>query len=230
MIERRKSQISGWGVYATATIPKNTRVIDYAGEKITHQESLTRERKYLKKGRIWCFTLNRRWVIDAGVGGTVADTVGRLMKQLGRERQVLAVTHLPQVAACADHHFVVSKRTQAGSTRSDVNAVRGEDSFVRAQWAGRPFLWHIYRQEEDIHLDKLDAFLELYVKGLSDPAREAISGLWRAWNAGEKMPDHWQSTRKHWPELEKHAEAWCLEQALQADLATALVQFYGNWI
>ena len=58
MIERRKSQISGWGVYATATIPKNTRVIDYAGEKITHQESLTRERKYLKKGRIWCFTLN----------------------------------------------------------------------------------------------------------------------------------------------------------------------------
>ncbi len=65
--------------------------------------------------------------IDAGVGGTVADTVGRLMKQLGRERQVLAVTHLPQVAACADHHFVVSKRTQAGSTRSDVNAVRGED-------------------------------------------------------------------------------------------------------
>ncbi|PVZ60728.1 elongation factor P maturation arginine rhamnosyltransferase EarP [Pseudomonas sp. B1(2018)] len=112
----------------------------------------------------------------------------------------------------------------------DFNAVRGEDSFVRAQWAGRPFLWHIYRQEEDIHLDKLEAFLELYVKGLSDPAREAISGLWRAWNAGEKMPDHWQSTRKHWPELEKHAEAWCLEQALQADLATALVQFYGNWI
>ncbi|MCY1254542.1 hypothetical protein PSJE_09555 [Pseudomonas jessenii] len=112
----------------------------------------------------------------------------------------------------------------------DFNAVRGEDSFVRAQWAGRPFLWQIYRQEEDIHLDKLEAFLELYVKGLSAPAREAISGLWRAWNAGEKMADHWQFTRKHWPELEKHAEAWCLEQALQADLATALVQFYGNWI
>jgi DNA repair protein RecN (Recombination protein N) len=47
--------------------------------------------------------------IDAGVGGAVAETVGRLMKQLGRDRQVLAVTHLPQVAACADHHFVVSK-------------------------------------------------------------------------------------------------------------------------
>jgi len=64
--------------------------------------------------------------IDSGVGGAVADTVGRLMKQLGRDRQVLAVTHLPQVAACADHHFVVSKRTEAGSTHSDIHAVAGE--------------------------------------------------------------------------------------------------------
>ena len=64
--------------------------------------------------------------IDAGVGGAVAETVGRLMKQLGRERQVLAVTHLPQVAACADHHFVVSKVAQGGITRSQVHAVEGE--------------------------------------------------------------------------------------------------------
>ncbi len=64
--------------------------------------------------------------IDAGVGGAVAETVGRLMKQLGRERQVLAVTHLPQVAACADHHFVVAKRLQGGATLSAVDAVAGE--------------------------------------------------------------------------------------------------------
>ncbi len=64
--------------------------------------------------------------VDAGVGGTVADTVGRLMKQLGRDRQVLAVTHLPQVAACADHHFVVSKALHDGITRSDVMPVAGE--------------------------------------------------------------------------------------------------------
>jgi DNA repair protein RecN (Recombination protein N) len=65
--------------------------------------------------------------IDAGVGGAVAETVGRLMKQLGRDRQVLAVTHLPQVAACADHHFVVSKLSRDGTTRSDVAAVSGEE-------------------------------------------------------------------------------------------------------
>ncbi len=64
--------------------------------------------------------------VDAGVGGAVAETVGRLMKQLGRDRQVLAVTHLPQVAACADHHFVVTKQAEGGRTRSDVNPVAGE--------------------------------------------------------------------------------------------------------
>jgi DNA repair protein RecN (Recombination protein N) len=64
--------------------------------------------------------------IDAGVGGTVADTVGRLMKQLGGNAQVLAVTHLAQVAACADHHFVVSKQAQRGVTSSDIAPVGGE--------------------------------------------------------------------------------------------------------
>ncbi|MFJ4197728.1 elongation factor P maturation arginine rhamnosyltransferase EarP [Pseudomonas sp. NPDC089534] len=112
----------------------------------------------------------------------------------------------------------------------DFNAVRGEDSFVRAQWAGRPMLWHIYQQEEDIHLDKLDAFLALYTKGLSSDAAEATSGLWRAWSAGLPIGQHWLAARKHWAQLQRHAESWSLEQALQADLATALVQFYRNWL
>lgn len=64
--------------------------------------------------------------VDSGVGGAVAETVGRLMKQLGRDRQVLAVTHLPQVAACADHHLVVAKQSQAGGVASSVAPVEGE--------------------------------------------------------------------------------------------------------
>ncbi|MBQ0958154.1 DNA repair protein RecN [Ideonella sp. 4Y11] len=64
--------------------------------------------------------------IDSGVGGTVADTVGRLMKRLGQRAQVLAVTHLPQVAACADRHYVVAKAEQAGRTLSRVTPVAGE--------------------------------------------------------------------------------------------------------
>ena len=64
--------------------------------------------------------------IDAGVGGTVADAVGRLMKRLGRHVQVMAVTHLPQVAACGDHHFVVAKRSAGGHTTSQVTPLSGE--------------------------------------------------------------------------------------------------------
>jgi SET domain-containing protein len=59
-------------VYATESIPKNKRIIDYAGEKISNQESLKRERRYIKDGHIWCFKLTNRTVIDAGVGGNVA--------------------------------------------------------------------------------------------------------------------------------------------------------------
>ena len=64
--------------------------------------------------------------IDAGVGGAVGDSVGRLMKQLGANTQVLAVTHLAQVAACADGHFLVSKASAQGRTITDVQPVTGE--------------------------------------------------------------------------------------------------------
>jgi DNA repair protein RecN (Recombination protein N) len=64
--------------------------------------------------------------VDAGVGGAVAETVGRLMKQLGKDRQVLAVTHLPQVAACADHHWVVSKHADKEGVASQVMPATGE--------------------------------------------------------------------------------------------------------
>ena len=64
--------------------------------------------------------------VDSGVGGAVAETVGRLMQQLGSDRQVLAVTHLPQVAACAHHHLKVSKRKDSAGTTSTVVVIRDE--------------------------------------------------------------------------------------------------------
>ena len=122
-------------------------------------------------------------------------------------------------------------RVSSAGQAIDGNSLESQEEALKAAGATKIFK-EVYTgtKMERKELDKLEAFLRLYVKGLSGPAGEAISGLWRAWNAGEIMADHWQSTRKHWPELEKHAQAWCLEQALQADLATALVQFYVNWI
>jgi SET domain-containing protein len=72
MIEKRRSKIQGWGVFATEPINKNKRIIDYAGEKIRNSVSLPREIRYLKRGHIWCFKLNRLYVRDAAVGGNIA--------------------------------------------------------------------------------------------------------------------------------------------------------------
>ncbi|MFK3774840.1 elongation factor P maturation arginine rhamnosyltransferase EarP [Pseudomonas sp. NPDC089406] len=110
----------------------------------------------------------------------------------------------------------------------DFNAVRGEDSFVRAQWAGVPMLWHIYVQEENAHWEKLDAFLALYRQGLSDVAGQALVEMWRAWNIDQAMGQAWQNLQAHWPELRQHARQWCAAQAARPDLATKLVQFYRN--
>lgn len=110
----------------------------------------------------------------------------------------------------------------------EFNVVRGEDSFIRAQWAGSPLIWHIYEQDDDAHWAKLDAFLDLYRTGLSAQAGQALTQVWHHWNAGQDMGQSWAQLNKHWPELTAHAERWCLERALQDDLTTALVSFYRN--
>jgi SET domain-containing protein len=79
-VERRRSKLHGWGVFAREPITKNTRIIDYAGELIDHKESLKRETRYLKRFEIWCFTVNRRWVRDAHVGGNVARFINHACK------------------------------------------------------------------------------------------------------------------------------------------------------
>jgi SET domain-containing protein len=79
-VKRQRSRLHGWGVFAQEPITKNTRIVDYDGELIDHKESLKRETKYLKRGEIWCFTVNRRWVRDANVGGNVARFINHACK------------------------------------------------------------------------------------------------------------------------------------------------------
>ena len=80
MIEKRRSKIQGWGVFATEPISKNKRIIDYAGEKVRNSVSLEREIRYLKSGHIWCFKLNRLYVRDAAVGGNIARYINHACK------------------------------------------------------------------------------------------------------------------------------------------------------
>lgn len=79
-IVRRRSSVHGWGVFALEPVPKNTRIIHYAGERITIRESREREARYMKRGHIWCFAVNRRWVRDAAVGGNDARFINHSCK------------------------------------------------------------------------------------------------------------------------------------------------------
>jgi uncharacterized repeat protein (TIGR03837 family) len=112
----------------------------------------------------------------------------------------------------------------------DWNFVRGEDSFVRAQWAARPFVWQIYPQPDQAHVRKLEAFLDVYLRGLGPSAGAALKSLWQAWNAsGSPAPGQiraaWASVSACGAELRRHAAAWALELAVPGDLATNLAQY-----
>jgi DNA repair protein RecN (Recombination protein N) len=65
--------------------------------------------------------------IDTGIGGRAAEAVGKKLKALARSNQVLCVTHLPQIATFADHHFVIEKKESAGRTRTSIRAVTGDE-------------------------------------------------------------------------------------------------------
>jgi uncharacterized repeat protein (TIGR03837 family) len=120
----------------------------------------------------------------------------------------------------------------------NMNFVRGEDSFVRAQWAARPFAWHIYPQDDGAHWVKLAAFLARYTAALDRTQAAAVTALWEAWNQrGEAaapgavrpgITEAWPAFVSRRAALEAHARAWCRELAAQRDLASQLVDFADN--
>jgi uncharacterized repeat protein (TIGR03837 family) len=113
----------------------------------------------------------------------------------------------------------------------DLNIVRGEDSFVRAQFAARPMIWQAYRQEEGAHLDKLAAFLDLYCADLPTATASLVRDTWQAWNREEDMAVLWPDWIEAQPTLSTHACAWAAHLATQSDLASNLVKFCGRgWV
>ncbi len=119
--------------------------------------------------------------------------------------------------------FVPQARYDALLWASHFNFVRGEDSFVRAQWARRPFVWHIYPQADDAHLPKLDAALAHYAAPLPPAARAAMGRFWHAWN-GAGTPD-WGEFWSHRAAYDARAAAWADELATLGELAENLARF-----
>ena len=111
----------------------------------------------------------------------------------------------------------------------DVNFVRGEDSFARAQWAARPLVWQIYPQEEGAHLPKLDAFLAHYTAGLAAADADLIRRFNRAWNgAGGEVAALWPALAARRESWARQALAWEQRLAGLGDLAGNLARFCGN--
>lgn len=105
----------------------------------------------------------------------------------------------------------------------DLNFVRGEDSFVRAQWAGRPLVWQAYRQGEEVHLIKLEAFLQRYCSGLPKIAADDVRGFWQAWNRGEGVAEWWPPFLTRREQLTEYSEKWADELGDLGDTVTNLV-------
>ena len=105
----------------------------------------------------------------------------------------------------------------------DVNFVRGEDSFVRAQWARRPFVWQIYPQEEESHLVKLEAFLGRYLNHFEEST--VVRQCWLAWNGRGDIASAWPDFAAQRKALKRHAEVWASSLDQMGDLADNLVRF-----
>jgi uncharacterized repeat protein (TIGR03837 family) len=104
----------------------------------------------------------------------------------------------------------------------DLNFVRGEDSWVRAQWAARPFIWHIYPQDENLHHVKLRAFLQKYAGDT-----QSLVDVSLRWNGAQdgQLDGLWTSLQAELPAIVRRAHAWEAQMSANGDLVSNLLNF-----
>jgi len=158
---------------------------------------------------------------DSGQGGSAQARPGDVFRRGSLEVRVLP--------------FVEQERYDELLWACDINFVRGEDSCVRAQWAGKPFVWHIYPQHDGVHMQKLRAFMALYCAAMPPDAAQALHGLWEAWNgdgnsgsaastgSGQTWNDFWG----HRSILVQYAHDWAQELSVNS-LALNLLDFFSS--
>jgi uncharacterized repeat protein (TIGR03837 family) len=107
----------------------------------------------------------------------------------------------------------------------DLNFVRGEDSAVRAQWAGKPFIWQLYEQAEGAHHVKQEAFLRRYIATFDDDLAALVTAAWHRWNGKTQTSSDWPALVSALPRCLVHAHAWAGQLGNQSDLASRLLGF-----
>lgn len=113
----------------------------------------------------------------------------------------------------------------------DVLFVRGEDSFVRAQLAGKAFVWQIYPTSDMAHVEKLEAFFTLYGEALDQPIRERLWRLWQVWNGlrdPEEMTAALDALSEDWPALQRHSLAWRQRLINGPELVSEILTWYDK--
>jgi uncharacterized repeat protein (TIGR03837 family) len=136
----------------------------------------------------------------------------------GRQRGALSVDVLPFLSQ-DDYDRVL--------WTCDLNFVRGEDSFVRAQLAARPLVWQAYPQADEAHRIKIEAFLARYSIGLDSAAR-SLAGFWHAWNGlapADGLAGNWKEMLTEFDRLMQKAQSWARALEANRDLARNLAQF-----
>lgn len=163
-------------------------------------------------------------LVPEGVGGEAVKAFLGTEAKVGimRIRGALTVRVLP---------FVSQPDYDKLLWACDLNFVRGEDSFVRAQWADKPFIWHIYPQDENLHHKKLRAFLQHYADGL-----DSLNAFSLYWNGIATASDKgiiewtrlWSQLQTDMPKLALKAIDWHRQMLTIGDFATNLLAFAGR--
>ena len=208
---------------------------------------LLREKNLLARRDAEVTSLKRSQVLDISLFCYDNAAVGELLAELGKSTSAIRLHVAPgKPLAAVARHLMGSGPWQIGQLqvlpfdflpqddfdrllwRCDINFVRGEDSFVRAQWAGKPFVWQIYPQAEQAHLNKLEAFLARYTEGMSNATRTAAVNVFRAWNSAGDLRSAWEDFMVARAEIAGHNLRWSEQLAEDIDLSTALVKFCAS--
>jgi uncharacterized repeat protein (TIGR03837 family) len=185
--------------------------------------------------------LNETLALNVFAFGYKSPRLGELIQHIADDTDVPRVT-VPEgaLADSLNKHakidikpFVPQPDFDQLLATHDFLIVRGEDSFVRAQYAGKPFIWQIYPQEGDTHLIKLNAFLDRYCTGMSEALSLAVREL-SLWLNGAVVVNpvaiesrqYWQNAVDQLAEWRPHAVSWQHSLIKQPDLATKLMAFY----
>jgi len=179
-------------------------------------------RPHTKRISVFCYPSAplKKWLEDLGTIGEDFDVVltyGQIEQlNLSSGNAINLSSHIQLLCV----PFVSQDEYDWVLSQCDFNIVRGEDSFVRAQLAGKPFIWHIYPQDDHAHEVKLAAFLALYLESASESVKTACIDAMH-W----KLPSHWITQIDDWS---SHSMAWRTKLLLkQGDggLAARLINF-----